>query len=188
MRTGSIQRRPGVAPAAWAGLLLTGLAAPLHGQVAEPGVPPLGARVRLESQDGSHVVGTVQAIDADTIRIYRGREYDPAVPLHAVPLRAVRSYTVSMGRDRGRGARNGALIGGGLGLALVAYAGYQDAAADDAVIVPGSLVAVPVALGLTGIGALLGARLAPDRWSSPVKLGLGSRERGSLNLGFTVRY
>lgn len=165
-----------------------GFAAPLHGQAAEPGVPPLGARVRLEIRDGSHVVGTVQAIDADTIRLYRGREYDPAAPLHVLPLRTVRSYAVSMGRARGRGARNGALVGGGLGLAVVAYAGYQDATANDIVIVPGTLVAVPIALGLTGIGALLGAQLAPDRWSSPVELRIGSRESGSLGIGFSVRY
>jgi hypothetical protein len=171
-----------------AGIALASVAAPLRAQPSTPGaLPPRGARVRVETASGSHVVGTVRSIEGDTIRLRVGRRYETALPLLALSVADVRGYSVSLGRDRPRGARNGALVGGGLGLGLVAFAAYTDAHASGDAMIPGTLYAVPAALLLTGVGALLGVAAAPEGWSAPVALQLAPGPDESLRVGLRLR-
>ena len=170
------------------GIVLAGAAAPLGAQPVQGALPPLGARIRVETRGGSRVVGTVQSIEADTMRIYGGRRYSPALPIHVLPLADIRGYAVSLGRDRWRGARNGAFVGGGLGLVLVAFAAHTDATSHSDTMIPGTFFAVPAAVVLTGIGALIGAAAAPDRWSAPVALQLVPGSDESLGIGLRLRF
>lgn len=168
-------------------ILLVSADRPAAAQATGSAPPPVGTRVRLETRDGSHIIGVVRAADADSIRLSLGRAGDPVERLSVLPLSAVRSYALSDGRDRRRGARNGALVGGGLGLALVAYAAYEDSRAGD-IIIPGTLLAVPVAVGLTAVGTLAGTVFAPERWGAPVALELGLGAGDAVYLGLRVRF
>lgn len=144
-----------------------GIGAPLAAQ--SPTLPPAGARVRLDTRDGRRVVGTVTAVDGDTIHVspWVGK----GAPSHAVPVAAVRAYRVGGGQDRGRGARRGALVGAAIGAGLVGLGFYWDVTAGHTISY--TAVAVPTALVVTGAGALIGRRAAPTRWGAPVTVGLG---------------
>ncbi len=154
-----------------------------------PTVPPIGTSVRLEMQDGERVTGTVLGLDADTMRLEPEKRPLRGEHSLAIPLGAVRAYSVSMGRDRWRGAGRGALVGGILGVALIAYAVHADNTQND-LIIPGTVFAVPGAVILTGLGAGVGALTAPRRWSSPIPLRVGVQRgsAGALRIGLRVDF
>jgi molybdopterin-binding protein len=76
----------------------------------------IGSRVRIDTADGVLVTGTVVSVEADTVRLETGRA---SIALAVLRSRVI-SLEVSAGRDQARGAKRGALIGGGVGLAVMA--------------------------------------------------------------------
>lgn len=122
----------------------------------------VGSRVRLDTTDGALLTGTVVSVDSDSVRV----STHSSGAVVALPLSRVLSYDVSRGRERGRGAKRGALAGGAVGLALVVSSLRGDTVdakgrRDD------RRLAVPIAIGLTALGAAIGAALAPERWEVP---------------------
>ena len=149
------------------------LAAPASALGAQPTAalgPLIGERVRFELREGPRADGIVQVVDADTIRLRPHWRRDSTALLRALPLAEVRSYRVAMGRDRWRGARRGSAIGGLIGLALVGAALHVDRTNDREYIIPVTVLAVPAAVILSGVGAGVGAIVAAPRWSAPVVL------------------
>jgi hypothetical protein len=134
--------------------------------------PLIGSRVRLDTASGSRVLGTLVSIDADTLRL-AGSGAGATI---AVPRALVISFEVSAGRERGRGARRGAIAGGAVGLALIVAS-----LRNDTVTVNRQSsdlhVAVPVAIGLVALGAGIGAAVAPERWESPGRVSARARLR-----------
>ena len=119
----------------------------------------IGSRVRLEITSGAQVIGTIVALESDTIRV---ASRNAAV---AVPRNSVMSYDVSLGRERGRGARRGALAGGALGFAVVVASLGRDTATVNRQ--PSDLrAAVPIGIGLLALGAAIGSALAPEQWDA----------------------
>jgi hypothetical protein len=119
----------------------------------------VGSRVRLETTNGAQAIGTIVSVDADSIRLESNRQNSPI----SLPRADVLSYDVSAGRERGRGAKRGAIVGGGLGLALVVASLRNDTATvhrRDSDL----RQSVPIAVGITALGAGIGAALAPERW------------------------
>jgi hypothetical protein len=139
-----------------------------HGQrLTERGV---GSRVRIDTADGALVTGTVVSVDADTARIASGH----ATSALAVTRSRIVSYEVSAGRERARGAKRGTLIGGGIGLAVIALSLRRDTTTVDRQASDLG-IAIPAAAIVTLLGAGLGAALAPERWESPSGVTAGLR-------------
>lgn len=145
-----------------AGLMLC-LPPAVHGQRLADAL--VGTRVRLDIAEGAMVIGTVVSLDADSVRI----ETSTAGQVRAILRSNVIGYEVSAGRDRRHGSKRGALIGGAAGLALLAASLRGDTATVNRQ--PSRLeLVVPVAAGLTLLGAGIGAALAPERWESPARV------------------
>jgi hypothetical protein len=155
-------------------------AAPLAAQVARPAI---GDRVLLETRAGTRVVGTVAALGADTIHL-RGTWAGVTM---ALPVTAVAGFQTSLGYDRWRGARVGALTGGIVGAAVVALALHADATTDAALSIPSTVIAAPAAAGLVLLGAGIGAVAMPERWTGQVPLQVGALLRGPGHSRLGVR-
>jgi hypothetical protein len=146
-----------------------------------PARPVVGDRVELVTRDGRRLVGTVAALGPDSIRLRHG---PVLLATEAAAFRA------SAGRDRWRGARRGAVAGVLTGAALVAFALHTDANASD-VMIPSTVLAVPAALVLTGVGAGIGAGVTRERWTAPtpLRVGAASPPRGlGVRLGLSGRF
>jgi hypothetical protein len=103
-------------------LLTTCLPRSAHGQ--RPADALLGARVRLEMASGQLVTGTVVGVEADSVRLVS----HATAPGVTVQRASIVAYEVSAGRERGRGAKRGALIGGVLGLGVLVASLSSDTA------------------------------------------------------------
>jgi hypothetical protein len=135
-----------------------------------------GARVRLKLSRGvrdlpNPVVGRIASIDGETITVSLNSQQSVTVP-----AMAVERVQISAGRhSRGRGARIGAAIGAGLGIAftgtmyaLGTSAGNSSPESWDSVGYAGATVVglcgIPV---LAGTGAVIGALAPPgERWET----------------------
>jgi hypothetical protein len=133
----------------------------------------VGTRVRIETAAGSRVTGTVVSVDADTVRLVSNRT--AGSPL-ALPRATVVSYEVSSGREVGRGARRGALVGGALGIAVIVASLRNDTMTVNRPSID-LRRSVPVSLGLVALGAGLGAALAPEQWESATRIAARARVR-----------
>ncbi len=125
----------------------------------------VGTRVRLDTTDGALVIGTIVSVDPDSVRV----STNAIGTILSLPLSRVVSYELSLGRNRARGAKRGAAVGGALGVALIVSTLRGDTVSvnrqrDD------RHLAVPIAIGLTAVGAAIGAAIAPERWEPPARL------------------
>ena len=121
-----------------------------------------GDRVRLETHAGGLLQGQAVDMRGDSVRV----RPDGGTTVVVVATTAVRRFSVVDGRDRRRGARVGATVGGVLGLGLLGAALYADHRGTNL----GSsalLYATPAAALLTVGGFALGVVAAPERWSPP---------------------
>lgn len=145
-------------------IVVTHVGSPIGAQ--EQVSPAVGTRLRLDLHTGERVTGTLVAHEADSIRLTAGRA-DEAM---SVAIAAVRSYAVRQGKNRGRGAKVGALIGAAVALPLIALAVRADMECED-ICVPFTVYVAPIGVIITGLGAIVGAIAAPARWSQPMPLG-----------------
>lgn len=153
-------------------LLLTLVAAPpLRAQLA----PESQQRVKLELHDGRVLTGRVETLSVDSVRLLTSR------PVELVGLRrdSLVAFRTSLGRSHSAGARRGAkigaLVGGGLGL-LALGAGV---AADVSGYCSESHVPTSVVTGILGSGLLvvgtvsglaIGAVVGREQWGPRVSL------------------
>jgi hypothetical protein len=139
---------------------------PIHLRAQSPSSPPLaiGERVRLEIADSARrITGTVVARQGDTVAINpRG-----AATNILVAAKSIDRYEVSAGRERGRGARRGALVGGALAIGLITVVAIDAANhPQQDVMIPWQIAVLPPAVVITGLGAGVGAIVAPERWET----------------------
>jgi len=143
--------------------------------------PAIGDRVRLEIADSvRRVTGTVAAHRGDTITVETHGEF------RLVNIGSIERYELSVGRDRPRGARRGALVGGALGLALLVGAAIEDAHSTKDVLVPGVVLVAPLAVGITALGAGVGAIAAPERWET--RWARSARRPSALRVGLALSF
>ena len=166
------------------GVLVVGVAAsaamtstPVFGQALVPGAR---LRVTLKGTPPTILVGTVDRVAGDTLHLrvpYRGQ----TVPL---PLMTVASTEISRGRHSR--AAKGALIGGGIGVAvgLLAF--------DMADPNPDLRARWGILFGLmgAGTGALIGAQSRSEKWEMvPLpSLPAASVSFNRVELGFRLRF
>jgi hypothetical protein len=172
--------------------LLTAVAAgvPWHAVSAQfPSRPTAGQRVRIHLNAGrAPIVGTVVGWTADTLVL--GPLYGTAAyldTLRRVPRASIVGYQPSMGRDHGRGfvqgAKVGAIVGGGVGLALVIAGILHDKRRPcEDICVPASVVGGVLGVGTTlggiALGAALGALGGSERWGETQSVtSTGNRSR-----------
>ena len=123
----------------------------------------VGVLARIDTGGPELVVGRVVDLAPGGIRI---AVPPPTAPHVLVGLDVVRRYSVGEGHDRARGARRGAFGGLAAGVVLVGAASIVDARhRGEAPTVPVRAFAGGAALALTAGGALVGALVAPVRWS-----------------------
>lgn len=140
-----------------------------------------GSEIRIETNTDRVFRGTVLGGSPDSIRL-RQVFRDSVV---AVPLLAVQRYSVRRA-DRRSGAKRGFLIGGSVALGVVALLTAANANREDLSLQIGLISAVPVALVGGGLGATVGAALAPATWGESVRL--HASRTGPVSLGLTRRF
>ena len=135
-----------------------------------------GTRMRLTLCNGDVVMGESGYVRGDSLDvvIMQRTQSQAAPPLsvvrraRAIAIDSIRTFAVVVGHD-GRAGR-GALIGGGLGLALIGMAAASDIAYErrgGAAQLPGVAFATPVALVFVLVGVAVGSASGPERWSEP---------------------
>lgn len=135
-----------------------------------------GTRMRLTLYNGEVVTGESGYLRGDSLDVViTQRTQSQGAPPHSVVRRArsialdsIRTYAVVVGRE-GRAGR-GALVGAGLGLALIGAAAASDLAYErrgGAAQIPGVALATPAALIFVLVGAALGSASGAERWSEP---------------------
>lgn len=140
-----------------------------------------GTRLKLRAPGtvAGRITGTLIARTPDSITVARSGA--PPIP---IALRDLTELQVSRGKDHGLGARNGALWGGGIGVALALVAGTDAAdceernAGGDCGGDSWALGVAYTALGGAIIGVVTGAIIGAERWDrlrAPVTVGLAPR-------------
>ena len=119
------------------------------------GFPLPGTRVRIANTAQDTITGVVTRRSLDSLWLS-----DRSVS---------RGEIVSLStweRNRGRGAKRGFLIGGGIGLVALGVGVMEDANAPPCslICIPATAVAGVFAVLSTGIGTLVGTGLAPREW------------------------
>ena len=135
-----------------------------------------GTRMRITLCNGEVVIGESGYLRGDSLDVVvtQRTQGQDAAPLtlvrrtRSIARDSIRTYAVVVGRD-GRGV-NGALIGAGLGLAVIGAAAASDIAFErrgGAAQIPSVALATPVALLFVLVGAAMGSASGEDRWSEP---------------------
>lgn len=160
-----------------------------------PSRPAVGQRIRIHLTTGEpRVDGWVAGWTDDTLRLRRLVYKGSPDSLLYVPRSEISSYQTSLGHDKergtGRGAKIGALVGGGIGLVMLGAGLYADSRCEEYCF--GTLGGALGGAGATLIGYIVGGTIglvtAPERWSEP--RALASRESRSrspqLALGLSI--
>ena len=135
-----------------------------------------GTRLRVVTCDGEVVTGEFGGLRGDTLdmainrRLTSTEDFAPEKVrvARAIALDQIRTYAV-FERYESRAGR-GALVGSGLGLALIGVARATDLSYErkgGAATIPTIALAVPAALVLVVVGAALGSASGPEQWSMP---------------------
>lgn len=163
-------------------LIVTFAVAPVAAQSAVN----LGEKVRISTQDHGQFIGKLVASDPDSIRIDKGGELGWAV----IPRGLIRRVEIGIGKDRGKAARTGAVVGLGIaavfsfGLAIGPFqSGRGSFSERSRLFIPWSVLTVPIP---TVIGALYGT----DRWA-PANLTVPAGQPSfspSISLRLPIRF
>jgi hypothetical protein len=135
-----------------------------------------GTRMRITLCNGDVVIGESGYLRGDSLDVVvtQRTQAQGGAPLtlvrrtRSIARDSIRTYSVVVGRD-GR-AGDGALIGAGLGLAVIGVAAASDIAFDrrgGAAQIPSVALATPVAFIFVLVGAAMGSASGEDRWSEP---------------------
>jgi hypothetical protein len=120
------------------------------------GFPLPGTRVRIANTAQDTIAGVVTRRSLDSLWL-EDRPFSRSEILSLSTLE----------RNRGKGAKRGFLIGGGIGLVALGAGAVADATAPPCrgfVCIPAVAVAGVFAVLSTGIGTLVGTGLAPREW------------------------
>jgi hypothetical protein len=117
-----------------------------------------GTLVRVETRDHDVFVGPIEKMRGDTLYL-ASYQKSPAI---AVPSSMITGYSVSNGRDVARGMGRGVLVGGGIGLGLIAIARLTEGNSES--MLPASAVAAAATVLLVVVGGVLGASDPPHLW------------------------
>ncbi len=156
---------------------------------------PFGSRIRIETCLGAPIVGAFGGVRSDSIQVVIDSVVTSTTsfqPDRIVVARAIAvdcAWTYSVFERYGNRAGRGALVGAGVGLALIGAALAGDLAYErrgGAAQLPATAFAVPVALILTGIGALIGSASGPEQWSPPQATAAALRWLPQANLAQVV--
>jgi hypothetical protein len=139
-------------------------------------------RVRLD-ESGAVVKGRLAWVRGDSIALQR----HPNSEEIRVGISALQSYTLRGRRSRAAGAKRGALIGGGFGLALLATSLSYDLTSEAETNVPSTLYVAPIAVGTTLLGTGIGALIGRKPWQKRVSL-IGSLSTEHNRLAISVRF
>jgi hypothetical protein len=141
---------------------------------------PVGTAMRIQTEVRSPVSGRFAWVRGDTLALTRepnGEEIRLSIP-------SIQSYAVRRPRSRGAGAKRGALIGGGVALALLAVSISADFATQSEGNVPSTFYVAPLALAAPLIGTGIGALTGRAPWQRRVQLvGSASGKRMRLAVG-----
>ena len=127
---------------------------------------PAGTIMRIQLESSTQVTGRLAWVRGDSLAIRRqsnGDEYRVAIP-------AIQSYSFRQPRSRGAGAKRGALVGGGIGLVLVATSVSVDLANRSRGNVPSIFYVTPFAVAAPLLGSGIGALTGRAPWSRRVLL------------------
>ena len=158
-----------------------------------------GRQVRIVSVDGTIVTGEFVGLRSDTALIAMATVVPSTVPpsVHGtrvgrmIALDDIQSYAIRV-RSKHR-AVYGALVGGGLGLALLGVARKSDRSTEGKGVgklpVEAQALARPAAVALTVAGALVGAAVGREHWgaSKSIQAALGPSQ-ARLGIALSVRF
>lgn len=134
-----------------------------HAQVQQPEIPP-GARVRVSAPALSQraVIGRYDGLNADTVLLMSARTDS----LMRIPSSLITRLELSDGRNRGRGAAAGALVGLGASVAggFLCLALCPTRPGSGANLAPVGGLFLGIFVGLPVGGVLGGTVFAPERW------------------------
>lgn len=139
-----------------------------------PSQPASGQRVRLNLTTGEPAVdGWAAGWVEDTLRLRQLVYGGSPDSVRLIPRAHIASYQTSLGRDErwgaARGAKTGALIGGGIGVTLLLLGIAADAGCEEYCF--GTLIGGVIGAGTTLAGTLLGSVIgvlsARERWTVP---------------------
>lgn len=152
-------------------------------QVARDLAP--GTHVRLETSNSTLVTGVVAALRRDSVSL----RIDKSDVTETYAVSSLRAFSRSLGADRWRGARRGALLSGGIGLLATALVLREDLKPSDSYI-RGTLFVAPAAILFTLLGTGVGALSAPEQWSRVQRLSVGAQadSPGRLALAYRITF
>lgn len=147
-----------------------------------------GSRVRIESRSfAQRLEGTVMAHSGDSIIVASSGVLRTSVP-NATIYRVQASGGKSHGAGAIKGAKIGAAVSGGLGLALVlSLAEVGDVTAGDVMAVT-AVYAISGAMWGGAIGAIIGAEKWTTVYSQPYRLSAGITRSGAPAVGLSLAF
>lgn len=152
-----------------------------------------GARVRvlLKPPSGTAIVGTLDTLGTDSLRLHRGGE----TGVVAIPLREISGLEVSAGQHShtSTGIKIGVLLGTGAGLAfaLANQEKCNNLFLSNVCNTANTWVFVAIPIGGlvgTGLGAVVGSAFHSERWKkvAPPHLAIAPMSSGRMGIGFSL--
>ena len=152
-------------------------------------VPTRGVdrHLRIQTRHAGKVTGRVVRVSADSVVL----RDDESTDVMAVAQSDVLAAEEATGIPWGRAVQRGALIGAGLGVAVLAAGLLADAKVDGETVGPTNLaIAAPVALLLTLLGTGIGAVSGGETWTqlTPMRIGSSVPVGRAIAVSFSVRF
>lgn len=155
--------------------LVAAAAVSQHAQAQRLGDVKPGTMLRIGTCDDKQLQGRLKMLRPNSIVIVSDSLVsDVGFPIEKVqtaievPVDCIATYSAF--RRYGSSAGEGALVGGGIGLALIAAGELADARAQrrgKELFIRSSTLTVPLAVVLALIGAAIGSISGPEEWSQP---------------------
>jgi hypothetical protein len=158
-------------------------------QVSAQAVPArvVDRRLRVETQHAGIVTGRVVRVSTDSIVLHDDQTRTTLAIAQTDVLRAV----VASGIPLGRSVQRGALIGAGLGVAVIAVGLLADAKVDGEMMGPSNVaIAAPVAVLITLLGTAVGVWSSGESWTelAPIRTGANVQTGRSMMVGVRMSF
>ena len=143
--------------------------------------------LRIETQQAGIVTGRVIRVATDSIVLRDDQTRAMVTFAQSDVLRA----EVASGLPLGRSIQRGALIGAGLGVAVIAVGLLADAKVKDEMFGPSNTaIAAPAAVLLTLLGTAVGAWSSGEYWTSlpPERIGVNMQVGHNMTIGVQMRF